>query len=402
MDFWLILYIIDWVLFGITALTALYMLIFTIASLFFHQQDVPKTKHQNRFIILIPSYNNPGVIHTVRSILAQSYPQRLFDVTVISDHNDEMTNFRLAQEPVTLLTPNFKKSTKAKALQLAVNNLPQFKIYDIAIVLDGGSLVDTDFLELMNEAFEGSGTKAIQAHRTSRNRDTTVARMGAVFEEINNSIFRRGHIVLGLSAGLCGGGNAYDFNWFKQNIMRIKSPWEVKEIESLLVRQHIYVEYFDHIIVYDEKRRTAEDFNHERGNWIRAQFQAFLRNIYRLPSALVNQHYNYLDKIIQWSLPPRLIMMAIIIGMSIILPVIYMSLVFKWWALFAIVLLICALATPDYLVDDKWDSTFYKALLIPMKSIPGLSKIANHLDSLELKKNKKDKNSKKDKKSKRK
>ncbi len=396
MDFWLILFVIDWVLFGIMALTVLYMLIFTIASIFYRQPEIPKTKHENRFIILIPSYKNPGVIYTVKTILAQSYPQRLFDVTVISDHNDEMTNFRLAQEPVTLLTPNFEKSTKAKALQLAINNLPQFKIYDIAVVLDGGSLVETDFLKLMNGAFDASGTKAVQAHCISRNRDTTTARMGAVFEEINNSIFRRGHIALGLSAGLSGGGNAYDFNWFKENIKKITSPWEVKEIESLLVRQHIFVEFFNQIYVFDEKRRTAQDFNQERWKWIKAQYHAAFRNVMRLPGALLNQQYNYIDKIIQWMLPPRLLMMAVIIGMGIILPAIYMSIVFKWWALFAIVLLICAIATPDYLVDDKWDITFFKTPLVPMKSIPGLSKIADYVDKLEIQSAKKDK--KKDKK----
>ena len=245
MDFWLILFIIDWLLFGIVALAVLYMLIYTIASLFYTKRDVPKTKQLNRFIVLIPSYNNPGVVQTVKSVLAQSYPMRLFDVTVISDHNDEMTNFRLAQEPVTHLIPNFEKSTKAKALQLAVNNLPQFKIYDIAIVLDGGSVVDTDFLEKMNEAFEAAGTKAIQAHRISRNRDSTPARMGAVFEEINNTIFRRGHIALGLSAGICGGGYAMDFNWFKDNVFKLKTQWEVKEWESLLMRQNVFVDFFD-------------------------------------------------------------------------------------------------------------------------------------------------------------
>ncbi len=92
MDFWLILFIIDWLLFGIVALAVLYMLIYTIASLFYTKRDVPKTKQLNRFILLIPSYNNPGVVQTVKSVLAQSYPMRLFDVTVISDHNDEMTN----------------------------------------------------------------------------------------------------------------------------------------------------------------------------------------------------------------------------------------------------------------------------------------------------------------------
>ena len=400
MDFWLILFIIDWLLFGIVALAVLYMLIYTIASLFYTKRDVPKTKQLNRFIILIPSFNNPGVIYTVKSVLAQSYPMRLFDVTVISDHNDEMTNFRLAQEPVTLLIPNFEKSTKAKALQLAVNNLPQFKIYDIAIVLDGGSVVDTEFLEKMNEAFEAAGTKAIQAHRISRNRDSTAARMGAVFEEINNTIFRRGHIALGLSAGICGGGYAMDFNWFKDNVFKLKTQWEVKDWESLLMRQNVFVDFFDDIFVYDEKKRTPEEFNRERLNWIKAQIHAAFKNIHYLPGALLNQRYNRIDKVVQWLLIPRMLMMAIIVGMSLILPVIYTSLVFKWWALFAITLLICAIATPDYLVDDHWESTFFKSPLVLMKSIPGLSGIANYLDRINIKTTSKKKDKKKDKKKK--
>ena len=395
MDFWLILFIIDWLLFGIVALAVLYMLIYTIASIFYTKRDVPKTKQLNRFIILIPSYNNPGVVQTVKSVLAQSYPMRLFDVTVISDHNDEMTNFRLAQEPVTLLTPIFEKSTKAKALQLAVNNLPQFKIYDIAIVLDGGSVVETDFLEKMNEAFEAAGTKAIQAHRISRNRDSTAARMGAVFEEINNTIFRRGHIALGLSAGICGGGYAMDFNWFKDNVFKLKSQWEVKEWESLLMRQNVFVDFFDDIFVYDEKKRTPEEFNRERLNWIKAQIHAAFKNIHYLPGALLNRRYNRIDKVIQWLLIPRMLMMAIIVGMSLILPLIYTSLVFKWWALFAITLLICAIATPDYLVDDHWESTFFKSPLVLMKSIPGLSGIANYLDRININTSNKKKDKKK-------
>jgi hypothetical protein len=98
---------------------------------------------------------------------------------------------------------------------------------------------------------------------------------------------------------------------------------------------------------------------------------------------------------------PRMLMMAIIIGMSLILPAIYMSLVFKWWALFAITLLIFALATPDYLVDDHWESTFFKSPLILMKSIPGLSKVADFIEQKELEREqrKKEKEKKKKKRS---
>ena len=383
MDFWIILYIIDWILFGMVALTALYLLIFAITSLFFRTGAIPKTNHQNRFIIIITAYQNKGVIQTVHSVLGQTYQQRLFDISVISNHNDEMTNFRLAQEPVTLLVPNFEKSTKAKALQLAINNLPQFKIYDIAVILSAGSVVEPEFFEDLNAAFESAGTKAIQTNLLSRNRDTTVSRLGSIFEEINNSIFRRGHIALGLSAGLQGSGCAFDFDWFKSNIFNIKSAWEDKELEALLLRQNIYVDYFDQIYVFDEKTREAKEFNKERGRWIKAQFLTLLRNIHYLPMALLNRQYNWADKIIQWILVPRMVMVAVIIFMSIFLPVIYTSLAFKWWGLFATTLLIFAIATPDYLVDDKWDSTFFKIPLVLMKSIPGLSKIADFIEKKE-------------------
>ena len=132
MDFWRIIYYIDIILFIFVAATVLYLAVFALASLFNKHTDVPKAKTQNRFIVLIPVHKNGiGAEHTVRAALGQTYPQRLFDITVISDHIDEISNFRMAQQPVTLLTPNFEKSSRAKSLQLAINNLPQFKIYDI-------------------------------------------------------------------------------------------------------------------------------------------------------------------------------------------------------------------------------------------------------------------------------
>ena len=136
-DFWWILFIFDGLLFAAVLLTVAYFTVFTIAAQFKRGTKVTKSKRQNRFIILIPAYKCDNVIErTVNSVLGQIYPQRLFDIVVISDHLQEMTNFKLAQYPITLLTPNFRRSTKGKALQYAINNLPQFKIYDIAMVLD--------------------------------------------------------------------------------------------------------------------------------------------------------------------------------------------------------------------------------------------------------------------------
>lgn len=370
MDFWQLLYIIDGILFIATAGTVLYLGIFSIASLFNRTSMLQKAKKQKRIVVLIPAYKQDAVIeHTVISILGQAYPQRMFDVTVISDHQDEMTNMRLAQYPITLLTPNFEESTKAKSLQYAILNLPEFKIYDIALVLDADNIVEQDFLENVNNAFDVAATKAIQLHRISRNRDTAAARMDAIFEEINNAIFRKGHINLGLSSAIAGSGTAYDFTWFKTNVMRTKTSGEDKELEALLLRQEIFIDYFDHIYVYGEKKRSTAKLNEQRGRWASQQLHNFIRNIRFLPGAIFRKQYDLADKIIQWMLVPRTTLMGIIMVMSIVLPFIYVTLVIKWWILGALALFFFALATPDYLVDEMWDKTFLRS---PFVSLWGL------------------------------
>ena len=367
MDLWLILYIFDWMLFVIMAGTVLYMGVFAVAALFHSKPDIPKAKKMNRFVILIPAHMQDQVIEqTVLSVLSQAYPQRMFDVTVISDHQDEITNMRLAQYPITLLTPDFEESTKAKSLQYAVLNLPEFKIYDAVVILDGDNIIEQDFLDQVNDAFEMAATKAIQTHRISKNRDTTATRIDAIFEEINNAIFRRGHISFGLSAALAGSGTVFDFNWYKTNVMRAKTAGEDKELEALLMRQDIFVDYFDDIYVYGEKKRTTSTLNEQRSRWATQQFSNLFKNIRYLPGAFFRKQYNLADKIIQWMLVPKINMIGVILIMSLILPFIYLTMAIKWWILGSLALFIFALATPDYLVDEMWDNTFLRSPFVSL------------------------------------
>ena len=365
MGFWLLLYIIDWTLFIGVALTTLYLFFFSITSLFSKHSTVSKAKRQNRFIILIPAYRqDKAVLQGVMSVLGMNYPQRMFDVVVISDHQSEMTNMKLAQMPVTLLTPNFEKSTKAKSLQYAILNLPEFKIYDAVVVLDADNLVEPQFLEQVNDALENAGTKAIVTHRLPKNRDTTAARLDSIFEEINTSIFRRGHITVGLSAAISGSGTIFEFEWFKRNIMKVRTANEDKELEAMLMRQRIFVDYFDDIYVYDEKSRRTSELSQLRRRWAIAQYKTLIKYILHFPSAVLNRHYDFADKILQWLLVPRLITVAIILIMSIVLPFIYFSLALKWWIVGVMLGFSFCFATPNHLVDNNWDKDF---LLLPFR-----------------------------------
>lgn len=358
-DFWWILFIVDWFLFVAVALTVAYMTFFSVCSLFSRNHVVPKSKRQNRFIVLIPSYKNDrNILNTVKSILSQTYPQRLFDVTVVSDHQSEMTNMRLAQYTITLLTPNFEKSSKVKSLQYAILNLPAFKIYDVVVVLDADDIVEPEFLEQLNEAYESAGTRAIVTHRMPRNRDTSSARLSNIFEEINNSVFRRGHIALGLSSALMDSGVAYEFNWYKKHIMKVRGTAEDKELEAMLIHQQIYVDYFDQVYIFSENKRDVEDFNRQRRHWVIEQFKTGIKNIRYLPAALFNRQYDWADKIIQWMILPRSILFPIVFIMCLVLPFIYFTLAMKWWIVTVIWGFSLAFATPNALVDKHWDKDF--------------------------------------------
>lgn len=375
--FWWILYVVDWTLFVFVTLTVAYMLFFSLVSLISKNHNVPKAKNQNRFIILIPSYKNDQVIiQTVASILSQNYPQRMFDVVVISDHQSEITNMRLAQYTITLLTPDFEKSSKTKSLQYAILNLPEFKIYDVAIILNADDLVEPEFLDQMNDAYEAAGTKAIVAHKLPRNRDTSSARLSTIFDEINNNIFRRAHINVGLSSALMGSGVAYEFNWFKKHIMKVRTATEDKELEAMLMHQRYYVDYFDNIYLYNVKKREVADFNKQRGRWITDQIRSLAKNIRFLPVAIFRKQYDWVDKIIQWMLLPRSIMFAIIFVMSLTLPFIYLTIAIKWWVVTGIWGISLAIATPNELVDKNWDKDFITLPLVTIKIIS--KKIIGH------------------------
>lgn len=362
MDFWWILQIFDGFLFVIAAMTVLYFLVFSITALFYRQIETPRAKRQNRFIIIIPAYKKDDVVlQTVNSVLGQTYPQRLFDVVVISDHQSEMTNMRLAQLPVTLLTPDFDESSKAKSMQYAILNLPQFKIYDAVLVLDADNLIESEFLEQANDIFEAAGTKAIQVHRLSRNRDTSVSRLDSIFEEINNAIFRRGQNAIGMSAAINGSGIIFDYEWFKEHIMRVRTQGEDKELETMLLHEGIFIDYTEAIHVYDEKTRSLKDFSKQRGRWIATQLHALVDNIRLLPGAIINRKYDFANKMLQWLFPPRMILMGMIVTMGGLLPFIYFSLSIKWWILGAVLMFAYSLATPDYLVDKNWNRDFLLA-----------------------------------------
>ncbi len=353
---WYVIHIVDGVLWITIAASIMYIVFFAIVSLFKRKEDGTNSTLNNKFLILFPAYHEDSVIiNSVKQFLLQNYETNLYDVCVISDHMTDETNARLRELPITLLTPSFEKSSKAKALQYAIQEhgikSKEQKTFDYVVILDADNVVKPDFLTRLNDVCN-QGYKAIQCHRCAKNSDNDVAVLDGVSEEINNTIFRKAHNIIGLSSALIGSGMCFDYRWFEENVNTLCSAVEDRELETILAKQKIHVKYVEDIHVFDEKVSNADNFQRQRLRWMTGQVQSLLLMTPYIPKAIISGNINYIDKTIQQALIPRSILIVLTVLFCIISTAISFfilhSLFFtlKWWGLLFILCLSLFIAMP--------------------------------------------------------
>lgn len=366
-----IIEIIDLLLWIIIAGNVFYVLFFALASLLPRKKHHPSTLNpQPSFLVLFPAYHEDAVIiHSIESFLHQDYPRELYHVAVISDNMSNETNQHLASLPITLLCPNFEKSSKAKALRHAISSISHHtsSVYDYVVILDADNIVAPDFLTQLSKI--AHPTLAIQCHRTAKNADNDIAALDGLSEEINNSIFRKGHNRIGMSSALIGSGMCFDYHWFSSNVNKLDSAVEDRELEALLMMQGVHIHYAEDILVMDEKVSSSDNFQRQRLRWMTGQVQAFLQMLPYLPKAIITGNINYIDKTIQQALIPRSILLVLTPILCIIATLtssIYHlpSSIFylKWWIVFALFISSLYIAIPSQM---RTKVILKKAIVLP-------------------------------------
>ena len=361
---WTILHIIDFALWFFIAGSVAYVVFFAIISLFYDKEDhlalqaAALKDELTRFLILYPAYKEDRVIiNAVEQFILQDYPEDHYKLVVISDHMEPETNEFLNRYPITVLTPSFEKSSKAKAMQYAINEVKGN--FDNVVILDADNVVRPTFLSQLNILC--SVYDAIQCHRCAKNADNDVAVLDGASEEINNTIFRKAHNRLGLSSALIGSGMCFDYELFKENVFKLSTAGEDREMEALLLHQEVFIKYAPDIHVFDEKVSNQDNFQRQRMRWMTAQVQSLLSNLPKIPKAILNGKINFVDKTIQQALIPRSILIVLLAGISIFMTLFMPTWSEKWWVLFALL----AIALYIVLPKELRSQSFKKVLSIP-------------------------------------
>lgn len=306
-----VIHIAEYTLFVYFAFASAYIFIFAVFSQFRKPDRHRNASYQRRVAVLIPGYREDNVILDVASeALKQDYPTDRFDVVVIADSFQPETIRALQDLPIRLIEVSFVQSTKSKALNKAMEILGDD--YDIALILDADNVMEQGFIHKVNNAFE-SGYKIVQGHRVAKNLNTAFAVLDAISEELNNSIFRKGHRAMGLSSALIGSGMAFDYALFKARMKDIKAIGGFdKELELTLLRDDYQIDYLNDALIYDEKVQKVEVFEKQRKRWLSAQFIYFGRFFIPGVRALITSgNIDFFDKVYQMVSPPRILLLGI-------------------------------------------------------------------------------------------
>jgi len=312
-----IFHIISIILFAYLAFSGIYIFVFAFAGIFY-KDPVNTSLDKRKIAVFIPGYKEDEVIVEVaEKALEQSYPGELYKVIIIADSFQDRTLKALKELPVTVLEVSFEKSTKAKALNAALDYLPED--YQIAVVLDADNVMEYDFLEKLNHAFSEK-TKVIQGHRMAKNSNTNFAILDALSEEINNHIFRKGHRAVNLSSAIIGSGVGFDYQLFKEYMKKAKAIGGFdKELELNMLSDGHKIEYLNNARVYDEKIQSSNAFEGQRRRWLSAQFIYFRRfSLQGIKSALKFKNIDFIDKVIQMILVPRILLIGLLIIVNLV------------------------------------------------------------------------------------
>ena len=349
----------DAILFLLLTIPVVYLFIYALASLGKYKNPYPPAAKQHRFLVLFAVLRNgKEVIESINYFLdTQLYPRDKYDIAVAATQLPEEDLVTLLQMPVNIVVPDKENCSKIYAIQQVMERYSP-REYDAIVIFNSDNKVVPSALELLNNAYY-SGCDAIQAHRMTENLTSNVAILSATTEEINNRLFRKAHTMLGFSSALIGSGMMFDFEMFHRIAPRLEGTDLTKSMEVELLRENIYTEYMEEIICYCKKQEDTMGYSNTRRRWLSAQFRSTWLAIIQLPVAFLQGKWDLCEKLFQWLLPSRFLLITYIALCTAIMSLLDWPLSLKWYGLFGLLIITLLMALPDGEINKKFRKAFW-------------------------------------------
>jgi cellulose synthase/poly-beta-1,6-N-acetylglucosamine synthase-like glycosyltransferase len=225
---------------------AAYQYLFLLAGIRQPAQPVTPAVPRTRFAVAIPAHDEASVLPATLSCLArQSYPRDLFDVHVVADHcTDGTAEAARRGGAIAHERSELPRGRKAYPLRWLLERILATRpAYDAVAIFDADSLVNVDFLEVMDAQFR-AGRRALQGqHIISNPHDSPLAAMAAVDMRLNNRLRNQARTNLGLTCRLMGDAMVLDAGLLREHGWLGESMTEDREYGYELLLRGVRVRY---------------------------------------------------------------------------------------------------------------------------------------------------------------
>lgn len=290
----IILHFADKTLFFLMGLSIIYLFVLAIASRRKHI-GYPKANKQSRMIVLIPEGTE---------FPTQEYPRDLYEINYYGD-----------------LTEKVKELDES--------------CYDIVVILKEFTQVSPRLLHKINN-FYHAGIKAIQLHTVTEKYNGFGKRWKAILKEVDNSLYKKGNVQIGLSSAFTGPDVAVDLKWLKRNQKTANS-----NLERKLLKQDIYIAYLENEKVY---RESTQKYSYTTPP---------SKALSQIMAAFLSGNWNYCNRLVQNLMPSPLGLFVLTVLWLVLMTIYDWTYSIKWWFILFGLSFAVSLAIPDYLVSSK-------------------------------------------------
>ena len=269
-----------------------YQLLLGILALLPQTETLASSKFHHSFLIVIPSHNDEQEISkTLYSLSALVYPTTLFKLMVITQSPKGNTAKVARKLGATVVEKaEFNDGASANILRWSLNQSHgNDDHYDAIVVIEPGSLVSGNFLEVMNKYLQ-KGSKVVQSSSIKMLRApgwrTKIRHLRLLLYDHVNLIGRK---FLGFDTWLLGNGMCFEAGVLKNNALKFYQLDNSLESSLSMMDKGIHIDYAPEAFTWNQsaqQNREVDEVGSLRGHLKRIKKMESRLKQYRQQSPL--------------------------------------------------------------------------------------------------------------------
>ena len=286
----------------------LYQLFWALASLLPRSSPPPAEPPHLRFAVAIPAHDESLVLPaTLARLKEQSYPSSFVDIHVVADYcTDDTAQVTSVAGAIAHERNEGPTGRKAYPLQWLVQRLLEHEPpYHAIAVFDADSLVDADFLSIVERHLR-CGRQVVQGQHVIQNpHDSRVSAMAAVDMRLNNRLRNLGRSNLGFACRLMGDAMVFDTQVLRERGWPTATFNEDREFGYELLLRGVRAYYVPEALSYGQAASSWHQAEPQRLRWYR-QVPAMQRRLAwpLIAASLRSRSLALLDGAIELLMPP--------------------------------------------------------------------------------------------------